>query len=316
MIHLRVVSPPATTGELVAALRHDDAVLNVVVLPGSSEYPQGDTIHLDVLRGAANRVFARLRALGVVTDGSVVAESAETWLSDTAEAAERRQSRFEALTPVWEIVDARIRSDSIYPPSWYSLLMMAGVIAAIGILINSQILIVAAMVVGPEYGAITAIARAGTRRDGRTARRGLSALFFGFAGAVLASLVLGAAIRGAGVTPRAFELGIRPVSDLINSPNVFSVIVAVLAGIVGIISLAESRASTLIGVFISVTTIPAAADIGLSISYASWSEAWGSFLQLILNVAILIVVGMIMLVMQKRVWGRVTPVRAVRPPPG
>ena len=192
--------------------------------------------------------------------------------------------------------------------------MMAGVIAAIGILINSQILIVAAMVVGPEYGAITAIARAGTRRDGRTARRGLSALFFGFAGAVLASLVLGAAIRGAGVTPRAFELGIRPVSDLINSPNVFSVIVAVLAGIVGIISLAESRASTLIGVFISVTTIPAAADIGLSISYASWSEAWGSFLQLILNVAILIVVGMIMLVMQKRVWDRVTPVRAVRPP--
>ena len=79
--------------------------------------------------------------------------------------------------------------------------------------------------------------------------------------------------------------------------------------------LTESRASTLIGVFISVTTIPAAADIGLSISYASWSEAWGSFLQLLLNVSILIVVGMIMLLVQKRIWDRVTPTAGSAPQP-
>jgi hypothetical protein len=113
--------------------------------------------------------------------------------------------------------------------------------------------------------------------------------------------------------PRAFELGVRPVSDLINTPNVFSVLVAVLAGIVGIVSLIESRASTLIGVFISVTTIPAAADIGLSIGYGSWSEARGSFIQLLLNVSILIIVGMIMLVVQKRIWDRVTPVPGASP---
>ena len=103
--------------------------------------------------------------------------------------------------------------------------------------------------------------------------------------------------------------GVRPVSDLINTQNVFSVIVAVLAGIVGILSLTDTRASTLIGVFISVTTIPAAAaaDIGLSVGYGSWSEAWGSLLQLLLNVSILIVVGMIMLVIQKRIWDRVGP---------
>jgi uncharacterized membrane protein len=101
------------------------------------------------------------------------------------------------------------------------------------------------------------------------------------------------------------------VSDLINTPNVFSVIVAVLAGIVGILSLTESRASTLIGVFISVTTIPAAADIGLSVSYGSWGEARGSFFQLLLNVFILIVVGMIMLVVQRRVWDRVAPLNRI-----
>jgi uncharacterized membrane protein len=152
------------------------------------------------------------------------------------------------------------------------------------------------------------VARAGTRRDAGTVGRGLLALLVGFTGAVIAAFVLGMVIRAAGHTPLAFEHGVRPVSDLINTPNVFSVIVAVLAGIVGIVSLTESRGTTLLGVFVSVTTIPAAADIGLSISYSSWSEAWGSFLQLLLNVSILVIVGMTMLVVQKRTWDRVTPV--------
>lgn len=209
-------------------------------------------------------MFDQFRTLGIVERGSVVAETVDTWLSDTATTAERRQPRFEAFAPVWEMVDARIRSDGTYPPGWFVLLVIAGLIAAVGILINSQILIVAAMVVGPEYGAITSVARAGTRRDGSTVVRGLLALLVGFAAAIAACIALGAIIRAAGVTPHAFELGIRPVSDLINTPNVFSVIVAVLAGIVGILSLTESRAAALIGVFISVTPIPAAADIGLS----------------------------------------------------
>ena len=83
----------------------------------------------------------------------------------------------------------------------------------------------------------------------------------------------------------------RPVADLIDAPNIFSVIVAVLAGLVGVVSLTEARANALIGVFISVTTIPAAASAGVSIAYSSWSEAGGSALQLLLNVVLLIVVG-------------------------
>ena len=55
-------------------------------------------------------------------------------------------------------------------------------------------------------------------------------------------------------------------------------------------SLAEARAEALIGVFVSVTTIPAAADIGVSGAFRDWNEARGS-LASCLNVAILIAVG-------------------------
>jgi uncharacterized membrane protein len=100
---------------------------------------------------------------------------------------------------------------------------------------------------------------------------------------------------------------VRPVADLINAPNVFSVIVAVLAGVVGVVSLTESRANALIGVFISVTTIPAAASVGLSIAYSSWGEAWGSMVQLLLNVILLVVVGAVGLSSQRAIWRRRSP---------
>jgi uncharacterized membrane protein len=95
---------------------------------------------------------------------------------------------------------------------------------------------------------------------------------------------------------------VRPVADLINKPNVFSVIVAVLAGVVGVVSLTEARANALIGVFISVTTIPAAASAGVAVAYSSWGEAGGSLLQLLLNVVLLVVVGAAGLSAQRAIW--------------
>ena len=82
---------------------------------------------------------------------------------------------------MWELVESNIRAGGEYPPSFYALLVIAGLIGAVGILTNSQILIVAAMVVGPEYGAIMATALGINKGDRRAVRRGLAALTAGFA---------------------------------------------------------------------------------------------------------------------------------------
>jgi len=160
------------------------------------------------------------------------------------------------------------------------------------------------MVVGPEYSAIIAVALGISRKDRGAVRDGLLALVFGFAAAIVLTLAFAAAVRGAGEAPKLFLDGVRPVSALINSPNAFSVVVAILAGIVGVVSLTQARAGALIGVFISVTTIPAAADIGVSIAFGAWREAGGSALQLLLNAGLLIVVGAGGLSAQRAIWHR------------
>src|SRR5215475_3177333 len=130
--------------------------------------------------------------------------------------------------PVWEMVEAIIRGGAVYAPSFYGLLMIAGLIGAVGILTNSQILIVGAMVVGPEYNAIIAVALGFSTRDRPLVRDGLLALLGGFLAAIAITLLFGLAVKASGDTPAQFLQGVRPVSDLINTPNMFSVIVAIL----------------------------------------------------------------------------------------
>ncbi len=300
--HVRLVSAPERTDVLLEALACDPGVSSLVVLPGAARRPGGDAVQFDVRPGSANSVFRQLRTFQDGHSNAVAIEYVDATLGEQPAPASKHFLLQPDLAPVWELVEARIRSDAVYAPSFYVLLAIAGLIGAVGILTNSQILIVGAMVVGPEYNAIMGVALGIDRRARRPVLRGLLALLAGFSAAVVVTLLFGLAIRWSGHTPRLYSLGIRPVSDLINNPNFFSVVVAVLAGIVGVVSLTEARASALIGVFISVTTIPAAADLGLSLAYSSWGEARGSAFQLLLNVVLLIAVGAAALRVQRIIW--------------
>ena len=83
---------------------------------------------------------------------------------------------------------------------------------------------------------------------------------------------------------------------------------------VGVVSLTEARSATLIGVFISVTTIPAASDAGVSLAFGSEGEAWGSVLQLLLNVIVLTAVAIAGLPVQRAIWRRAARRGATAPP--
>ena len=317
MLHVRLVSSPGSTDHLVERLSADPGVRNLVVMRGAARSPDGDAVQFDLLTRFANPVLRELRAQ-VQDYGSVVIQNVDATINGPGEPGDHSSQRHGEIPPVWEMVESKIRAGGEYPLSFYALLIIAGLIGAVGILTNSQILIVAAMVVGPEYGAIMATALGIDQGDRRAVRHGLAALAAGFATAVLATFLFGLLIRWSGETPQLYDAGVRPVSDLINSPNVFSVIVALLAGIVGVVSLTESRANALIGVFISVTTIPAASDMGLSAAYGSWPEARGSTFQLLLNVVVLVAVGALGLRLQRSIWrGRTarTAARARRSSP-
>lgn len=300
--HLRVIAPGDLTERIVAFLAAEPGVSNVVLLPGAGRRPEGDVVQCDLRSSGANAVLRQLRALRDDRSGPVTVEVVDAVVGERPDPAAKFGIVQRDVAPVWDVVEAQIRSMAVYPPSFFVLLAIAGLIGAVGILTNSDILIVGAMVVGPEYNAIIGVALGIERGDPQPVIRGASALVAGFLAAIILTMAFGAVIRWSGETPSAFSRGVRPVADLISSPDLFSVVVAVLAGIVGVVALTEARTGALIGVFISVTTIPAAASIGLSIAYTDASRALGSVYQLLLNVVVLIATGAAVMRLQRVIW--------------
>ena len=113
-------------------------------------------------------------------------------------------------------------------------------------------------------------------------------------------LVSTVAFRASGLAPDNYVLGSRELTAFIARPDGMALVVAVLAGIVGMLSLTEGRSGALVGVLVSVTTIPAAANVGVAAAYGAWSEVRGAAAQLVLNLTGLLVAGVLTLVVQAR----------------
>ena len=151
---------------------------------GSARYPDGDVVECDLLPDVASAVIHQLRELGPRQRGAISVDRTDMAVIRSHREMIRPMVSDREIAPVWEVVDATIRANATYPFSFFMLLVAAGLIAAVGILTNSQILIVAAMVVGPEYNAILGTALGITERSTRPVKRGLSALGVGFGAAV------------------------------------------------------------------------------------------------------------------------------------
>ena len=210
--HVRLVSAPDRTGGLLEALASDPGVSSLVVLPGAARRPGGDAVQFDVAARSANSVFRQLKAFQDGRSSTVAVEYVDATLGEEPTPASKHFLVQRDIAPVWELVEARIRSDAVYAPSFYILLAIAGLIGAVGILTNSQILIVGAMVVGPEYNAIIGVALGIDKRARRPVLRGLLALLVGFLAAIVVTLLFGLVIRWSGPRRRLYPAGVRPVS--------------------------------------------------------------------------------------------------------
>jgi uncharacterized hydrophobic protein (TIGR00271 family) len=303
VLHVRVISPADRTDAVLRIAAESPAIVNVVTFPGAAQAPAGDLVEFDVAREAANGVLEELRALGLKDTGGITVEQLYLSLSTAAEVAEEIAPGDPDDAVVWEELAARTATDTRITWAYLSFLALATQIAAIGALLDQPILIVGAMVLGPEFGPVAAICFGALRRDGRLVVSALRALVVGFAVAIALTLACAAVSRGLGwITPDMLDN--RPLTDFIIHPDRWSFIVAILAGVAGILSLTAGKSSALVGVFISVTTVPAAGNIAVAIALGHWGEVGASFEQLGLNIAGMLIAGTLTLFLQRALWAR------------
>ena len=264
----------------------------------------------DVAREAANDIIDRLRALELHVEGTMHIEPVRAWVSKRGYEAERLAPGSSADSVVWADVTQQAYEDSEFNWTFVSFMSLATLIAAIAIILDSQILVIGAMVLGPEFGAVAALGVALVR--GRWALLAYAArtLLMGFAVAI--AITTAAALIGGslGWVTVADVTADRPDTAFIYSPDKWSFIVAIIAAAAGVLSVTSARVGGLSGVFISVTTIPAAGNIALGLAFGVAEAIWGSALQLLVNLSGMAVAGWATLALQEAVWARVSTHRA------
>ncbi|OSP45089.1 hypothetical protein B7767_01370 [Streptomyces sp. 13-12-16] len=302
MLHLRLITPVERTEDVIRLIEGTIGTAHLCVLPGAARDPAGDVVMCDVAREAGDDLLSELQRMGLDVSGSIAVEDIGLSLSKRAEKAEKDAPGEPADAVLWEHLTEATHEESTLSVTYLAFLTLATMIAASGVVLDNAILIVGAMAVGPEFGPLAGISTAAVQRRPRLALRAVTALLVGFAVAMAVTVAFSLFMDAVGLFTKERLEGERPQTGFVYAPDWFSFVVAVLAGVAGTLSLTSAKSGALVGVAISVTTVPAAANAAVALSYGDTVQTWGSTEQLLLNLFGITLAGTATLLAQKYFW--------------
>lgn len=185
-----------------------------------------------------------------------------------------------AVRQVRAMLRHRVRFDFQY--AW--LMMMAPLIAAIGLIADLPIAIVGAMAFSPDLGRLNAMAFALLIRDGRLFWHGTMSIAAGMTIAILLSAVGTAILVLVGATSEPLDGIPAQLRDFVTELDGFTIMIALAAGVAAMLVFVGDRGKSAVGVGVSITTIPAAAYVGIALSAGEWSETGNAATVLIVNI--------------------------------
>ncbi|MGB8505117.1 DUF389 domain-containing protein [Mycobacterium sp.] len=271
MLHLRVIAPTELRESVIDVLRRDKGVTHVVVHRNAALDPSGDEVTADIAREAANDVIDDLKELGLKRRGAITLDVVDTVVSTAAYRAEKEAEGDPADAVIWDELAARTREESSLNVTYLTFLSLACLIAAVGVVTDSPVTVVGAMVVGPEFGPLAALPLA---------------MFVTAVGVLVGEAVGWITLA---TTKQLDEV------DFIFQVGPLSLVVALFAGAAGMLSLVSAKSSALVGVFISVTTVPAAGFAVVAATVGDWDIAAKSATQLGVNLAGIVFAGVLVL---------------------
>jgi uncharacterized hydrophobic protein (TIGR00271 family) len=291
MLLLRVFGPADSLTEIGGDLEACGAARSVALARGVRD---GHVLlSAEVSAESADAVLELLVRNGVA--------EADITLTRLDEIGPIRQGRT-AASLIWADMLGQARANARPVARYLVFMVAAGIVAAFGVIQANDILIVGAMAVSPDLLPITAACVGLVDRNFRLVYRALITVAVGMGAACLTA----AALAGTGdlldLLPGNFAIGESALSDL-TTVNVSTILVAFAAGVAGMLSL-ETRASSVVGVAISITTIPAAAYLGVAAGVRETTEALGALAVLGVNIGVLVLAGTLTLTIQRRLGAR------------
>lgn len=212
----------------------------------------------------------------------------------------RRQTRSaDTGRQVWAEIVGRADEHAVLAGSYLVFMAAAGIIAGIGVVTGSAVLLVGAMAISPDLLPVSASAIGIVERRWPLAGRALFVLAVGLAMAAAAAFAATVLLRVFGQVPEDLILADTMMGEALTQLGPGSLIVAATAGVAGMLAF-ERPGGAAVGVAISVTTIPAASYVGAALAMGRDDPMWGAFVVLLSNVTLLVLASSATLAVQRR----------------
>ncbi|WP_136688446.1 TIGR00341 family protein [Halorhabdus amylolytica] len=234
---------------------------------------------------AVEPVLERLREAGLDEQAYTVVVEANTVISRRFdELAERYAEERDEERIAREELTSKAADLAPATPSYVVLTVVSAVIATAGLLLDSPAVIVGSMVIAPLIGPAMAASVGTVVDDDELFRRGVGLQIAGLGLAVLSSAVFAFLVRNLFLVPPGLDVtGIPAVRERLL-PDFLSLVVALGAGVAGVVSLSTGVSTALVGVMIAVALIPPAATVGIGIAWGLPTVSLGSGVLTLVNV--------------------------------
>jgi uncharacterized hydrophobic protein (TIGR00271 family) len=287
VLQLRVFGPPGLIADVANQVRTLPGARHVMLTRDGAS--GSALVTADLVDEAVDQALTHLRGLGLPSEDVVLLR-----LDSIGPAAAQR--------PLASVVWADLLSQAgqnARPFARYLVLMAAaGVIAAFGVIYANTTLVVGAMAISPDLLPICAASTALVLGRWHLALRAVATLLIGLACACVVGAVMTFLLHHLHLGPTHLLPGQSQFLAGLSTVNISTPIVALAAGVAGMLAL-ETRASSAVGVAISVTTIPASAYLGVAAGVGDESKALGALAVLAINIAMLLIGGSTTLIAQR-----------------
>jgi uncharacterized hydrophobic protein (TIGR00271 family) len=239
--------------------------------------------------------------LDVLRDCDVTADDVILWRTSTIAPLgwRRRRGGDTRDSTVWAEVTGRASEHSQLALVYVLYMAASGVVAGVGVMTGSAILVVGAMALSPDLLPISAAAVGLVDRRWRLTTRAVLTLVFGLCVVIAAAMASTLLPRWSGRIERGLELAETVLGPSLTEIGPGTVLVALAAGMAGMLAY-ETAGAAAVGVAISVTTIPAAAYLGAAVGLGGHEKGVGALGVLAVNVVCIEMASALTLWCQRR----------------
>ena len=281
MRHIQIRVPNEQVESITTALGEKD--IDFIVLEGVDETADSRIVEFPLPTDGVGDILDTIRSAGIDEETYTVIGSAEAAMSPHNELLMNRYaSDFDPLSRPELRSKARDLSRDF--SSYFAMITLSAVIATAGLLASSPAVIVGSMVIAPFVGPILTAGVGSVTDDREMLVDSLLLQGGGVVVSIVAATLFSYALRRAYLVPRSMDiLAIDAIASRI-APNFLAVTVGLVAGAVAAYALATKGPTALVGVMISAALIPAAATVGIGITWGYPLVALGTLLLLVSTV--------------------------------